>query len=304
MHYKKYVCLGSMIFLMACCLRYSDTALLYASEGLNLWFHKMLPALLPFMILSGVLIRMGLSDNFAKIFSLILQPVFRLSDSCIYTIVMGFLCGFPMGARVTAENLEQKRITDKEAELLLAFCNNIGPSYLLGFVFPYFHIKEINAWLCLFYLIPLLYGLFLRHTRYRSIRFHKNTDHISCSQMGFLKALQQSILSSLVSQASLGGYLIFFNLLKLPMEFLMELLLPMEFEPMKPFLYCFLEISGGIITLPAKQFAAAFICLQFGGLCCMAQTAAMIQDTRLKLKSYAIHKILLTVISVIVLSVI
>lgn len=47
-----------LIFLL---LRYPALSLEYASTGLNLWFTKMVPTLLPFMILSGIMIRMNLT---------------------------------------------------------------------------------------------------------------------------------------------------------------------------------------------------------------------------------------------------
>ena len=34
-----------------------------------------------------------------------------------------------------------KEITIEEGNYLLAFCNNIGPLYMLGYVFPLFHYK-------------------------------------------------------------------------------------------------------------------------------------------------------------------
>ena len=44
----------------------NEKALVLSLTGLNLWFEKMIPTLLPFMILSGILIRMNLSDSFAS----------------------------------------------------------------------------------------------------------------------------------------------------------------------------------------------------------------------------------------------
>ena len=74
-----------------------------ALQGLNLWFNRMIPTLFPFMVLSGVMIRMNLTDSFVKILDPILGKIFQMKSTCIYGIVVGFLCGFPMGAHVTAQ---------------------------------------------------------------------------------------------------------------------------------------------------------------------------------------------------------
>ena len=63
-----------------------ERALSLSLEGLNLWFQKMIPALFPFMILSGLLIGLELSDSFASLFAPVLRPLFRLSDSCLYCL--------------------------------------------------------------------------------------------------------------------------------------------------------------------------------------------------------------------------
>ena len=101
---KKVLFLCLFAFLTTAMLLENEKALALSLTGLNLWFQKMIPTLLPFMILSGILIRMNLSDSFAHLFSPLFRPIFQLSDSCIYVLVIGFLCGFPMGARVTAES--------------------------------------------------------------------------------------------------------------------------------------------------------------------------------------------------------
>ena len=46
------------LMLLICILSHSRMSLSYASLGLGLWFEKMIPSLLPFMILSGVMVRM------------------------------------------------------------------------------------------------------------------------------------------------------------------------------------------------------------------------------------------------------
>ena len=103
---KKALLLCLFTALTLCMLLENEKALALSLTGLNLWFEKMIPTLLPFMILSGILIRMNLSDSFARLFAPLLRPLFGLSDSCLYVLVIGFLCGFPMGARVTAESLQ------------------------------------------------------------------------------------------------------------------------------------------------------------------------------------------------------
>jgi len=304
--------LTSMLFIFLLLTNPVNSSILVMS-GLNTWCTKMIPSLFPFMVLSGILLRTGLSYRLSKILYPLLGTLFRLSPDCIYVIFMGFLCGFPMGANIVAESLSLKRISLKEASLLLAFCNNIGPVYFISFVSilcPYYPL-----WLTLsiMYLVPLCYGLILRYTRYRDIPFYlKNnhglnignphyltTGHPSFSITGtendvknysYGSALQASLQKALSSILYLGGYMVIFNVLQLPF-YNIYYQLP---EPYIHVLKGLLEISSGITALqpyPELYGIVYTLLLPFCGLCCLYQTYAMVKDTPLSLSSYLSHKL-------------
>ena len=95
------------LVLTVCILTNSSLSLAYATLGLELWFKKMIPALLPFMILSGVMVRLKLTEKMSMALFPLLGPVYRVRKNVVYCMMLGFLCGFPMGAKVTSELLER-----------------------------------------------------------------------------------------------------------------------------------------------------------------------------------------------------
>ena len=301
---KKPLLLSLFTALTLSMLLESEKAFSFSLAGLNLWFEKMIPTLLPFMILSGILIRMNLSDSFARLFAPLLRPVFRLSDSCLYVLVIGFLCGFPMGARVTAESLQHGKLSKREASLMLAFCNNIGPIYFSGFVLTLFPAaKPLSFWAGM-YLLPLLYGLFLRRMVYRDIPCPvpaagrcvlSSASRASSALSGrsLMAQTQEAVTSALVSQASLGGYMILFNLMNL----LPDLFLPAKAVLPRALCGCLLEITGGLSRLDPSDAFWAFVLLPFGGLSCIFQTYSMIRDTGLSLRLYVFHKCVQTMLA-------
>lgn len=126
---KKIMDVFFFVFLTFCMLTNSSLSLAYAALGLRLWYEKMVPVLFPFMVLSGTLIRMGLVESLIRPIRPFFGKLFRISDPAVYTILMGFLCGFPMGARTTAEFRNRQELSVAEGQFLLAFCNNFGPVY-------------------------------------------------------------------------------------------------------------------------------------------------------------------------------
>ncbi|MCM1189074.1 MAG: hypothetical protein NC541_07225 [bacterium] len=294
-----------------CILTHSPLSLSYASLGLELWFEKMIPSLLPFMILSGIMIRMGLTEKMSMALFPVLGPLYRVRKNVVYCMMLGFLCGFPMGAKVAADLLERGMLTRKEGEYLLAFCNNIGPVYFCSFVLPLLGRRLILPYLFGMYGIPLLYGLFLRYTRFRnslytereSLRKPVRAELVCCGQKDcrkpdaakgretarrLLEAADESIVSSLASILALGGYMVLFNLLNL----LPHLLLGREPSLLAPVL----EITGGLAMLGGKLPLYSLLLLSFGGLSCIAQTYSCIRKTGLSVEDYICHKIILTLL--------
>lgn len=270
-------------------LLYPSLCLYYALNGLNLWFQKMIPALFPFMVLSGIMIRMNLTESFTGLLAPVLRPLFRVNNNCIYGIFIGFLCGFPMGAHISADLYERKCISKSEAEFLLSFCNNIGPVYFISFALPTIGVTTIGPALFGMYGIPLFYGLFLRYFRYaKAIPFTTKPPQVQTPPLPFLAALDESVMASLNSITKLGGYMIIFNLLNVIGH------LCFSNQTIKALLGSLLEITGGLGMLGDKAQLAALCLLSFGGLSCMAQTYSMIQRTDLSLKKYIIHKLIIT----------
>lgn len=296
---KKLLLTALFLLLTALMLSHAQESMYYALTGLNLWFLKMIPTLLPFMLLSGLMVRMNLTEYFAGLLSPFLRPLFRIRKNGIYCIIMGFLCGFPMGAKVITELYERKRLTGPEAEYLLSFCNNIGPIYFISFVLPTLGITNnyfSTFFLCIFgmYGLPLLYGLLLRYTRYRSIPADSGPETALQNTAGghLLYHLDDAIQAGIAGITSLGGYMILFNLLNLvPHVLLSGNRIATAFLPV---INGLLEITSGISRMGNRYPFAVLLILPFGGFSCIAQTYSIIKHTDLSLKTYVFHKLALT----------
>lgn len=290
--------------LTAILLMFPSKCFAYSLNGLQLWFDQMIPTLFPFMVLSGIMIQKDLTKAFVKALQPFLGRIFQVRPACIYGIVVGFLCGFPMGAHTAALLYEKKQITKQEAAFLLSFCNNIGPIYFLSFVLPTLHLSFSIPLLIGMYGLPFIYGIVMRYTCCKATLSEKNasqSDVITQKPVSFLQALDESVWRALGSIAKLGGYMIIFNLLFILPELISNLPLINRIPHihiLRAMLDCLLEITGGINQL--KECAPFFVLcvLPFGGLSCFAQTYSMIRSTDLSLSEYFMHKMILTAATV------
>ncbi len=300
-----------LLFLTGCILTNSTLSLTYAGLGLNLWFSRMIPALLPFMILSGIMIRMNLTERMAMVVYPVIGPLYGVRKNVCYCMMLGFLCGFPMGAKVTAQLRERGMLTRREAQYLLAFCNNIGPVYFCSFALPLLGRGLVLPYLFGMYGIPLLYGLLLRCTAYRDIGIPRRKPSAlraagqpgtagelrSCAlepvkknaPLAVLEAAEQSVQTSVQSILTLGGYMVLFNLMNLIPHVILGRPLPL-IGPL-------LEITGGLGMLENSLPLYSLLALSFGGLSCIAQTYSCIRDTDLSLSGYVFHKGILTLLN-------
>lgn len=317
-------------FLFFIMLKYANLTKTYALHGLTIWYQHMLPALLPFMILSGILIDLNLEALITKPFSYILKPLFRISDAGIYTLIMGYLCGFPMGAKVAATEYQKGMLSKAEMQYLMAFCNNFGPAYYLSFVCGnLYDTSYLYKGLICLYLIPLLYGLILRYTTYKQYAFarqclHKNkkqstmyivpgslkssntstkAQYINIKQL--IKVINKNIINSLSQIGILGGYMILCNALMTPICITLKALNTINlfssfiWMGTKPIAHSIFEISGGLLCLKDlhlstnKVFCITHILLMFNGLSCHMQTFYMLEDCPISRKKYMLHKLIL-----------
>ncbi len=289
------------LYLTYLLLRCPVQALHYASTGLLLWFQKMIPTLLPFMILSGIMIRMNLTERFVRFFHPLFHKIWGTSPNGSYVILTGMLCGFPMGARVIGQLCQAGKLSEKEGAFLLAFCNNIGPVYFLSFVMSTLSLTGNYLPFLVMYGVPLCYGailyrvsFFRRHAASASstVVFRAASHPDMSVRVSFLEAVDDSIVSGLTGIGKLGGYMVFFNLLNI--MFLPFSALPERFLA---FCNCILEITSGISFAGARETLMILILLPFGGFSCIAQTYSMIKDTGLSISRYFLHKCAQTVIT-------
>lgn len=306
-----YMALG--LYLIFLLLYYPELSLQYAYTGLTLWFQKMIPTLLPFMILSGILISMNLTERFVRLLHPVLHFFYGTTPNGSYILLMGFLCGFPMGARIAGELRQKGRISQKEAERLLAFCNNIGPIYFLSFVVSTLSLDRPTIPFLVMYGVPLGYGFLVMRVIPSCLKIinipngltdlvgtgkthhniQQNTEETqNIAPEGLLSAIDSSILSGLVGIGRLGGYMVFFNLLNIlfvPFTHLPSFLLHLY--------QCMLEITSGIAGCGSAHPYLVLIMLPFGGFSCIAQTYSMIRGTDLSVRPYLFHKLIQTALT-------
>ena len=135
--YRKVYDLLTILALISACvalIRFPQESIQAAGEGLTLSANVIIPSLFPFFVLSTLMVRLGLAQHFGRILEPVMRPLFNVSGACSSAFVLGFVGGYPVGAKTAIALYESGSITKSEAERLLAFSNNSGPAFILGVV--------------------------------------------------------------------------------------------------------------------------------------------------------------------------
>lgn len=284
-----------LISLFTIMLLFPSPVLKGASEGLLLWFNTVLPTLFPFILICNLLIQTKAINVLLHITSPLFCRFFKVSPYGSFAVLSGFLCGYPMGAKVTADLYRQGNISKEEASYLLSFCNNTSPMFILSFlVMQNLGNNRLKLpTLGILFLSPVIISFLFRPKSRKTAGTSRQTPCVSePAGVSLSDALDFSIGNALESITKVGVYIMVFAIFT---ELLR--LLPVTGSPLHLVFASCLEITNGITMLCQSDLgsqAIYILCLSetaFGGLCAAAQTASMMKGTGLPISSYLLKKL-------------
>ncbi|HWI65390.1 MAG TPA: nucleoside recognition domain-containing protein [Symbiobacteriaceae bacterium] len=106
---------------------YPEMALEAAREGMTLFLKVVFPSLLPFFILSEIMLGLGVVHFIGVLFEPHMRPLFNVPGEGAFVLSMGLAAGYPMDAVITSRFRKQDLCTQIEGERMLAFSNTADP---------------------------------------------------------------------------------------------------------------------------------------------------------------------------------
>lgn len=281
-----------IFFVMMLC--FPSETFIGAQKGLLLWFQTLLPTLLPFIVLSNLLVHTNSMNYLTKVLSPVLKRMFRISKNGCYAVFVGFLCGYPMGAKVIDDLIISNRISHKEGAYLLSFCNNTSPMFIISFIVMQ-NLKRSDlllGTLLILILSPVLCSFLFR--KFYKIEYPcRTTQNTEEESILFnFRIIDDCIMNGFETITKIGGYVILFSII-----------LKLASHVSASFFLSVLEISNGIpYILSLKNsfnlsYPAILALTSFGGCCALAQTNSMIQASKLPIIPYIIQKLITAMVT-------
>lgn len=257
-------------------------------RGLTLCARSVIPALFPYFVVSGLFISLGFADGVGRRLEPLTRRLFGVGGAGASAFFLGLLGGYPVGGRTVGQLYRAGRLSKDEAERLLAFCNNAGPSFILGIVgVGCFGSLRTGFYLYLVHAFSaVLVGILFRKkapVSGQKVRYSVAFEPIAA----FVRAVGEAA----EGMVRLCGFVVFF---------LVILALITDLTGLNhPVLLGLAELTTGVTALEGRPgdlvWAAAL--LGWGGLSVHGQTAAVLSDTDLGLGRYFLGKILQAIFS-------
>lgn len=323
---KTFLLISSALIITASLIKYPEVSVEAAKSGLMTWGTIVFPSLLPFFIISEVLIGLGVVTFLGVLLEPVMRPLFRVPGTGGFVWAMGMASGYPAGAKFTARLRQERQISAIEAERLASFTNFSNPLFMFAAVaYGFFGKEELGLLIAAcHYLGNFCVGLCMRYhgrdydDRWRgrkkrvSIRqtFHLFHEARMRDRRPFGQLLGDAVRSSISTLLMIGGFIILFSVIN-------QLLAKLNVTDAAAWLFSFIlrvlhippELSHAFITglfeitigsqaaseadaaLLFQVVIASFI-LAFSGFSIQAQVASIFAETDIRFKPFFIARML------------
>jgi sporulation integral membrane protein YlbJ len=297
-------------------------------RGLNMWWEIVFPSLLPFFIISEMLIGFGVVKFIGVILEPFMRPFFRVPGVGGFVWAMGMASGFPAGAKLTSRLRQENQLTQIEAERLVSFTNSSNPLFIFSAVsIGFFHNPHLGIILaCAHYLGNFCVGIIMSfHGRKEEAGKYESSSkkfsikeaisalhHTRVSEKRPIgKQLGDAVNSSIQTLLMIGGFIILFSVVN-------KLLFQLQITPIAadalnilfrmlmlpedlslPFISGLFEITLGSqltsdvdhATLLQQAIMVSFI-LGFNGFSVQAQAASILAETDIRFRPFFIARLI------------
>lgn len=300
-----------------------------AYEGGKMWSISIFPTLFPFFVCTNMLIDLGFAKFIGELLSPFMNPIFGVSGIGAFPLFSGIMSGYPVGAKITSNLYEDKKLNKNEAQRLCAIANNCGPLFIIGVVGGYIFKNVVVGYYILIvhilsafvygYLQNVFLGNFHKPTkRERNFvreAFLKMRLHTKHSNKTFGQILSDSVESAVKSSIVVLGFVVLFSVISTIVEIfhIHELItniinnfthLNLTGKTIESVFMGGIEMTAGLFlldgTISKINLIIAVFIVTFGGLSVHAQSISFISKTDLSGSKYIFDKFLESLMSIVI----
>ncbi len=282
-------CISLFVFLLLAfmLIKQSEISANGVKRGLEMCVNKLIPAMYPFLFLSVFFVSSGIAEKCVKLIPNFFQRLLALPKVSFIIILMSILGGYPVGAKMTDKMLQKNKITKQQAQRLLLFCVNPGPSFVINAVGLYM-LNSKQAGLIIFLSLVLATFTVMFFSRYIfDYSSELKTTDEELKNIGLWETAVSAVKESTEAMISVCSWVILFSCIT---DMLQSL--PVS-EGIKLFVTSVSEVTNGcqnaVNYLPIPIIAGI---IGFGGFCVHMQIMHTVIRTGMSVKLFVASRII------------
>lgn len=192
-------------------------------KSTELFINNIFPSLFPFFLFSELILNSNIIELLVQYFGNIISKIFKIDKNATSAIIIGFFCGYPMGAKVVSELYEKHKISYIEAKRLLMFVNNCNPIFIISTIGISIFNNNTIGYILLFshFISSIIMGILSKKVIPKKIYNNitkKNASIIENNytikkSISFFQTIKTAILNSFLTLINIFGFIIIFNLI-------------------------------------------------------------------------------------------
>ncbi|MCL1948883.1 MAG: sporulation protein [Turicibacter sp.] len=287
---------------------FPEPVIMATRTGVLAWADKVVPALFPFLALTGLLTAYQLPQMLGKALMPLFKHLLKISPVSFFIILMSFMSGNPSGARIAKEYFDEGAISQREFRGLLYFCNFASPLFIIGTTGVVLYDSPRVGYLLLFAHLAGSLAVFL--CCYPML---KNTQHapvqtIRFPTLAFSELLLKAIETATSTLVRIGGVIVFFYIVTAVLETIRlyhlagiifaPLLGLLQLENASPLMSGLVEFTQGVFKMSSNggplhlRLAITAFLISFAGLSVHTQVLMFSKGSGFKYLQYVLFRTL------------
>lgn len=285
------------VFCLALVLWNAEDTIASLQSALLACGRSVIPSLFPMAVLSELLFASG-RGFFSSPLLMPLRKLFRLPSQGCWALLLGWICGFPIGARCIRNAYLAGQLEKSDAERALAFCNIPSPAFLINAVgLSLYESRELGIALYGSILAAaLLCGMVVTHLpKKKEEAIQEKPAPHSERPLSAARLWTEAVRNACGSILLVCAYVLFFSAFSGAFRPILSASgLP---EPTRAILLSILEISvgtrecSGLSNRPLSVLIAAFAA-GWSGFSVHCQLLSVCDDAALSFRPYVLSKAL------------
>jgi sporulation integral membrane protein YlbJ len=197
---------------LACFVIYPSDYIAFAKSGIDVCLYTIIPALLPFFIVSGLLVSSNLLQPLIRFLTPLARRLTGLSGSIFFIYLASSLSGYPTGAKLTCDLLKNNQITKSESGRYVLFTSVTGPAFMIFVAsslinLPAAFVYIISSHHLAMILIIIIYNLIFKKHHYQH---DSKKNDVVASNIDFSSLINTAVLGAVKTLSLICGLVIFF----------------------------------------------------------------------------------------------